>query len=133
LSFILVEQCRFETGRIGYFLQVLEVDGRYLAQGDAQRPDLIPIGLFRAVLLQLTKNRHRMHRQFGALDRIPRLAAQSRALGCGHLSNIVSAFKQQDVFLSSPGQRISDTTADGSTANDDEFGVSYLFPFRFHI
>src|SRR6266478_5481729 len=100
----------------------------------------MPIRLRPAITLQLAKGRHRTHGQFDALDRVARLAAQTRSLRGRDLSQIIGAFEQQNVFAARVSQRIRNATSDSTAADDHKLGSTWqsrihvwLFEWKFPI
>src|SRR6266849_1646297 len=85
-----VNEARLESGRVSHLLERAKFLGPFFTQRDAQRTDFAPVG-FNLGPLEFAKSGHRMHGEFGALDRVADLAAEARALRRGDLADILGA------------------------------------------
>ena len=117
-----VDEVRFKTGVVRGLFKTPKFFGAFVAQRDAERTDFMPIGLH-VGLLQVAEDGDRVHRELDALGGDAHLAAQPRALGRGHLANIVRAFDQQNVGLACLRERVSHAAADRAAADDDDFAT----------
>ena len=125
-----VDEAGLQPGGVGCLQEPPKLHCASLAQRDTQRTHFMPVRLHLGPL-QFAKDRNRVHGEFDTLGGVAHLAAQSRALGRGHLADIAGAFDQQNVGLASLRERIGHSAADGAAADDDDFSVGELI--RFHL
>src|SRR6266702_690606 len=91
-------------------------------------------------ILQFTEDGDGMDGELDALGRIAHLTAKPGALSGGDLTDIRRAFQEKHVGLAGFRQRVRHATADGATADDDDFGAgewvhhaSHCNVFKYHL
>ena len=118
----MADERRFQSSFIGGPFEATKFFCSFFAQRNAQGTHFVPVGLYVGVL-QLAKDSYRMHRQPGPLRGIAHLATQPGALRGSHLAHIIGTLNQENIDLTSLGQRIGHAATDGTAADDDDFGA----------